>query len=92
MPNFESWGLEAHDLLFILLFAAIMNLLFGTTYLAPYLVFIFPTMMAGALYLIKRNKPENYLVHLLKYKMTPGVYSAGCMGTFEPKRKKRIYE
>lgn len=85
-------GLEAPDLLFILLFAAIMNLIFGTTSLALYLVFILPSVMAVTLYIVKRNKPENYLVHLIKYKMTPGVYSSGHMGKWESKRKRRIYE
>ncbi len=83
-------GMEAHDLLFILLFAATMNLFFGSTFLATYLVFILPVMMAVVLYFVKRNKPENYFLHLLTYKMTPGVYSAGNVGKFEPKRQKRI--
>ena len=85
-------GLEAHDLLFVLLFASIMNLIFGTTFLAPYFVFILPIFIGLILYFSKRNKPPHYLMHFLKYKLTPGFYSAGEEGKFEIHRRRKIYE
>lgn len=85
-------GLEAHDLLFVLLFASIMNLIFGSTFLALYLVFILPLIMAATLYLVKRNKPPHFLIHFFKYKLTPGLYSCGNEGKFEIQRRRRIDE
>lgn len=70
-------GMEVHDLLFILLFASVMNLLFGRTALAIYLVFLFPLALATVLFLAKRNQPDKYLIHLFRFYMSPGFYSAG---------------
>lgn len=83
-------GLEAHDLLFVLLFASVMNLIFGQTALAIYLVFILPGVMLIVLYLSKRNRPDKFLIHWLRYKLTPGSYSAGNVGQNESKRKRKI--
>lgn len=70
-------GMEAHDLLFVLLFASVMNLIFGKTGLAIYLVFLLPSLMAVVLFFAKRNKPDRFLPHLLRYHLQPGFYSAG---------------
>ena len=83
-------GMEALDLLCVMLFAGIMNLLFGKTSLALYLVFLFPFFMAVGLYMGKIGKPENYLLHLLKFYTTSGLYSAGMCGKFETQRKMSI--
>lgn len=85
-------GLEVHDLLFVLLFAAIMNLIFGQTTLGTIMVFMVPSIMAMALYFAKKNKPENYLVHLIKYHLEPGLLLAGEDGESEIKRSRKIYE
>jgi len=69
-------GLEIYDLLFVLLVAAVMNLIFGRTSFALYLVFLLPSAMALVLFFAKRNKPEQYLVHLLRFVGSPGFYSA----------------
>jgi hypothetical protein len=84
-------GLEAHDLLFVLLFAAIMNLIFGQTPLGTIMVFIVPSIMAGTLFVAKRNKPEGYLAHLIKFHIEPGHMSAGAIGKNEFKRLRKIY-
>ena len=73
-------GMEAFDLLLILLFAAVMNVLFGKTFLAPWLVFVLPGVVGVVLWLGKRNKPDNYIAHFLKFYTSPGVYSAGEKG------------
>lgn len=70
-------GLEIHDLLFVLLTASVMNLVFGRTSLALYLVFLLPGLMAAGLFLVKRNKPDQFLVHWFRYVLSPGFYSAG---------------
>lgn len=85
-------GLEVHDLLFILLFAAIMNLIFGQTALGTIMVFVVPSLLAICLYFAKRNRPENYLIHLLKFHLEPGYLSAGDEGEFERKRMRKAYK
>ena len=85
-------GLEAPDLLSVLIFAATMNLFFGKTALALPLVFVFPSLLLVALYFGKKGKPENYLIHLVKYLFSPAYFSAGETGAMETKRKEKIYE
>jgi hypothetical protein len=70
-------GLEAPDLLAVLMFGAIMNLIFGQTALALPIVIILPSVMLLVLYFGKRDKPDGYLLHLLRFYFTPGFYSAG---------------
>lgn len=70
-------GLEIMDLLAIMLLAAVNNLLLGQMKLAPVFVIVIPSITAAVLYVVKRDKPENYLLHLLRYLTSPGLYSAG---------------
>lgn len=86
------FGLEAFDILSVLIFSAIMNMLFGQTTLAPVFVFILPGLVLMTLVLGKKNKPDDYLIHLVRYLLTRGSYSAGEVGTKEEKRKEYIYE
>ena len=85
-------GLEAPDLLSVLIFAALMNLLFGKTALAPVLVFMLPALALVVLYIGKKNKPDDYLIHLGRYLFTDGHYFAGETGSLEEKRKDKVYE
>lgn len=85
-------GLEIHDLLFVLLTASVMNLIFGRTRLALYLVFLLPGFMAVGLFFAKRNKPERYLIHLLRYTLSPGFFSAGAQPARAPQKRARITE
>ena len=85
-------GMEVLDLLFVLLFAAIMNVIFGQTFLASWLVFALPFLLGIVLWVGKRGKPDNYLTHLLKFHTSPGIYSVGEEGDFEQKRKRKIYD
>lgn len=85
-------GLEIHDLLFVLLFAAIMNLIFGRSVLGFYLVFVLPSLMAIVLYIAKRNKPDNFLIHYLRYYLNSGTLSAGENGKHFKLKQSRINE
>jgi hypothetical protein len=85
-------GLEAPDLLFVLIFAAVMNLFFGRTSLALPLVIVLPSILLGVLYIGKRDKPDGYLLHLLRFYLTPGFYSAGEESAFEEKMKGAVFE
>jgi hypothetical protein len=47
-----------------------MNLIFGKTALALYLVFLLPMVMALVLFVVKRDKPERFLVHWARYHLS----------------------
>lgn len=85
-------GLEAPDLLFVLIFAAIMNLLFGNTNLVFPLVIVLPCLILLILFFGKRNKPDGYLIHLIRYYITAGFFSAAELPSHVKKMKLRINE
>lgn len=66
-------GMEALDLIAALILAALMNLF----HLPALLVIGVPALVLLVLYFGKRNKPDGFLIHLLRYYLTPGHYSAG---------------
>ena len=51
-------GLEALDLLAVLIFAAVMSLFFGSGTLGFIFVFILPLVLLITLYFLKRNRPD----------------------------------
>lgn len=69
--------MEAPDILGILIFASVMNLFFGRTSFAFVFVIILPLITLVALYFGKRGKPDGFLVHLARYYLTTGYFSAG---------------
>jgi len=89
--RFKIMGMDAFDLIFLLLFAEIMNLIFGGTRLQLYLVFILPLVIGLILFFSKRNKPDKYLIHLIRYYILQGHFSAGSISGNEEKMKRRIY-
>lgn len=84
-------GLEVPDLLFVLIFAAVMNLFFGRTSLALPLVLVLPSVMLLVLYIGKRDKPDSFLIHLARFYLTPGFFSAGEESKFEEQMRKPIF-
>ena len=84
-------GLEAPDLLFVLIFAAMMNLFFGQTSLALPLVIVLPVVMLLGLYFGKRDKPDGFMIHLARFYLTPGFLSAGEESKFEDNMRKPIF-
>ena len=75
--KFKIGGIEATDLLAVLILAAIMNLFFGRFSFGPIFIFGLPTILFCILYFGKRGKPEGYLMHGLKYYLSPGELWAG---------------
>lgn len=69
-------GFEIPDLLAIFLTLSVLNFLFGSTDLKIPLVWVPALSLAVLLRFVKRGKPENYLVHWLRYQIQPGVISA----------------
>lgn len=85
-------GLELYDLLFVLIFAAVMNLIFGQTAIGTLMVFVIPSVMAAIFYFVKRNKPDGFLIHLLRFHLESGFLSAGSVGNKNLNRGQKIYE
>lgn len=84
-------GFEIMDLLAIMMLAAVNNLILGRLKFAPVFVIVIPAVLAAILYIVKRDKPENYLLHLLRYLSSPGFYSAGLKNEkLEEKRRNLI--
>ena len=84
-------GLEAPDLLFVMIFAAVMDLFFGQTRLALPLAIVLPVLMLLVLYIGKRDKPDSFLIHLVRFYLTPGFLSAGLESKFEDQMRKPIF-
>jgi hypothetical protein len=85
-------GFELYDLLALLIFASIMNLFFGNTSVSFVFVFVVPSLLGLALYFGKKNKLDNFLVHVFRYYLLPGIYFPGSPSQIEEKIKGRIYE
>ena len=81
------FGLEVFDLLAALMFGAMMNLIFGKTEIGKILALGFPAIMIVSIHFVKRNRPQGYLIHLIRYRLTPGRYSAGSGSDLEIKMK-----
>lgn len=65
-------GFEIPDLLFIFLSMSILNFLFGATTLKFVFVWLPSISIALTIRLTKRGKPENYLIHWLRFQIKPG--------------------
>ena len=90
--SLKVMGLEAPDLIFVLIIAAVLNLFFGETSLVIPMVLGVPLLLLMVLYFGKKGKPSNYLIHLVRYIVSPGHYSVGEKSKNEKRMKKYIYE
>ena len=63
--------LEITDIFVIVLFFSILNLIFGSTGLKLYLVYLPTLLLAATLILAKRGKPEGFLLHFLRFHVSP---------------------
>lgn len=75
--KFKIGGIDAADLLSVLLCAAIMNLFFGRLSFGPIFIFGFSAVLFFVLYFGKKGKPDGYLFHAVKYYLSPGELRAG---------------
>lgn len=69
-------GFEIPDLLILFLTVSILNFVFGRTDLKLFLVWIPSALLAGLLYFGKKGKPDNFLVHWMRFQFRPGVLRA----------------
>lgn len=81
-------GLEAIDLIATLILAAVLNVF----QLPTLLVLGLPSLLIAVLYFGKRNKPDGYLLHLMRFYLTAGHYSAGQQSQWGEKLVYKIYE
>lgn len=92
--NLESklkvFGLEALDLLLVLVVAAVMSLFFGNTVTGLIFVFWIPLVMLFFLYFLKRNRPDGYLQGIIRYYLLPGSFRALAVPESEIKLKQTI--
>ena len=75
--KFKIGGIDATDLLSVLLCAAVMNLFFGRFSFGPIFIFGIPGILFVALYFGKKGKPDGHLLHLIKFYISPGELRAG---------------
>lgn len=69
-------GFEIPDLLFILSFLSVMNFLFGAFKGKIFIVWIPTVIVALVLRIGKHGKPDNYLIHKLRFLFQPKVLLA----------------
>ena len=72
----KIFGFEMGDLLLVFTSLALLNLFFGKTDQKLLLVWLPPALLALLLRYGKKGKPDNYIVHWLRFQFSPGVYSA----------------
>ncbi|MBP9709082.1 MAG: hypothetical protein KBD78_15710 [Oligoflexales bacterium] len=68
------FGYELAEILCIFILLAAMNLLVGQT--SVLLTWIPPLALAIFFRIGRKHRPENYLLHLLRFKFSPGVFTA----------------
>ena len=70
-----------------------MNVLCSGTFLYFYMTYLMPAVGALILLFIKRNKPDGFLIHLIRFYLRPGKFSAGTMPrNYEKLQRKFIKE
>jgi uncharacterized membrane protein len=70
------FGYELPDVLVIFLFLAVLNLTFGRTEYKFVLVWLPALTLAVALRIAKRGRPDNFLIHWIRFRIRPRVLSA----------------
>jgi len=69
-------GFEIFDVLLLGITLSVMNLFVGEI---PYRLLVTwapASLLAGVLWFGKRGKPENYLLHLIRFHLSPNYYCA----------------
>ena len=69
-------GFEVPDVLAIFLLLSVLNFIFGQTNYKLFLVWLPVATVAIVLRISKRGKPDNYLLHVIKFHMRPKYLSA----------------
>jgi hypothetical protein len=74
--KFRILGFEVLDLLAIFLLLSVLHLLFGDLGSQVIMIWLPSSAFALVLWIGKRNKPDNYILHWIKFYIKPGVINA----------------
>ena len=69
-------GFEVIDLFALFLTISVLNFIFGNTSFKIILIWAPSLSLAFILFFGKKGKPDNYLIHWLRYQFMPAIYSA----------------
>jgi len=86
-------GFEVPDLLAIFTVLSVLNFVFGGTHQKLLLVWLPSLILALTLRIGKRGKPDNYLVHFIRFQMSPKLLSAFPEPSYEvapPRLTKKV--
>jgi hypothetical protein len=70
------FGFEVMDVLAIFFVLSVLNFIFGQTHMKLFLIWLPTASLAAVLYFGKKGKPDNYLVHWLRFQIKDGALSA----------------
>jgi hypothetical protein len=70
------FGFEIPDVLAIFFTLSVLNFIFGQTNTKFIFIWLPSIALALVLKFGKQGKPDNYLIHWLRYQLKPGTYSA----------------
>ena len=85
------FGFEVPDILATFITLSVLNFIFGQAHSKLMFVWLPSLALAAVLYFGKKGKPDNYLVHWLRFQVKPGIFSAFDAPTdwVSPPRTKR---
>lgn len=69
-------GFEIFDLFLLCILLSVLNLVCGNSQWKLFYTWVPTLILAVALRYGKKDKPDNFMVHWLKFQFSPGVYSA----------------
>lgn len=67
-------GFEITDLFALMLVLAILSFITGNTAYKALFTWIPVAILGAVIRIAKRGKPDQFIIHWLKYQLTPGVY------------------
>lgn len=82
----QIFGYDLIDIFLIFILLSSLNFCFGQTHQKLLLIWIPSVLFALGLRLMKAGKPENYLLHLLKFHLQPKLLFVFADSTAEPYR------
>ena len=82
----QIFGYDLIDIFMIFILLSSLNFCFGQTHQKLLLIWIPSVLFALGLRMMKVGKPENYLLHLLKFQLQPKLLFVFADSTAEPYR------
>jgi hypothetical protein len=70
------FGFEIFDVFLVCILLSVLNIVFSTSDWKLFYTWLPVAGVAIGLRTFKRGKPDNYLLHYLRFQFSPGIYSA----------------